>query len=296
MCLCSQQHLVGQPSARLGSETSLLAEGFKGSTHMCVLTAAIGRPTLDPWVQPLIALFCYSHVCARSSNWSCACPQQQLLGQLLTFGCRPQLPYSATHMCVCVLTAAIGLPKLLNVQNPHLTPSLTAAATHVCVLTAAIGRDPQSVYPETHMCMPTAASGRPTLGLVCAHSSNWSAKPHVTYDQNLHLALFCTRDVCAHSSYWSCACPQHQLVGQPLTLGCNHSSIGLPNLLNVQNPQLTSSCNYSVRHICVLTAAIWFAKVVVCSKPSVDSFIDVCCNTHVFSHQQWVGQASIGLV
>ena len=39
-------------SPRPGSETSLLAEEFKGSTHMCVLTAAIGLPTLDAWLQP----------------------------------------------------------------------------------------------------------------------------------------------------------------------------------------------------------------------------------------------------
>ena len=43
-------------------------------THMCMPTAAIGRPTLDPWVQPSIDLFCNTHM--------------------------------------CVLTAAIGLPKL----------------------------------------------------------------------------------------------------------------------------------------------------------------------------------------
>ena len=46
---------------------------------MCMPTAAVGRPTLDPWVLPLIDFFCNTHM--------------------------------------CVLTAAIGLPKLLNVQN-----------------------------------------------------------------------------------------------------------------------------------------------------------------------------------
>ena len=59
----------------------------------------------------------------------------------------------------------------------------------MCVLTAAISRAPQSVYPEIHMYMPAAAIGRPTLGLgvqpsivvfyiahIYAHSSsNWSA-------------------------------------------------------------------------------------------------------------------------
>ena len=223
-------------------------------------TAAIAWPTLDLWVQASIALLC------------------------------------DTHVCVCVLTTANGLSKLLTVQNPQLTTfTYCCCNTHVCVLTAALGRDPQSVYPETHMCMPQAASGRPTFGLVCAHNSNWSAKPQVTYDQNLHLALFCARDVCAHSSYWSCACPQQQLVGQPLILGCpqvlysathmclcSQQQFGLPKLLNVQNPQSTPSLSFAATHmysrisngsakpqlassathmcVCVLTAAIALAK------------------------------------
>ena len=53
--MCVLTAAFGRPALGLArSETSLLAEGFKGSTHMCVcvLTAAIGRSTLDPWVQP----------------------------------------------------------------------------------------------------------------------------------------------------------------------------------------------------------------------------------------------------
>ena len=46
--------------------------------------------------------------------------KQQLAGQPLTLGCNPQWTASETHMCVCVLTAAIGLLKLLDVQNLHL--------------------------------------------------------------------------------------------------------------------------------------------------------------------------------
>ena len=85
--------------------------------HMCMHTAAIGRPALDPWVlsstdffrsthvcvshsstrsakvvdcsEPshdvLIRFFCNTHVCARSSKWSA----------------NPQLSSSATHVCVC---------------------------------------------------------------------------------------------------------------------------------------------------------------------------------------------------
>ena len=45
-------------------------------------------------------------------------------------------------------------------------------------------------------------------------------------------------------------CLQQQLVGQPLTLGCNHSST-------------------------------WSAKVVECSKPSTDFFVDLPCKTHM---------------
>ena len=70
--------------------------------HMCMPTAAIGRPTLDPWVQLSMDFFC--------------------------------------NTCVYVLTALIGPPKLLNVQNLHMTSSLNPSATHICVFTAAIGR------------------------------------------------------------------------------------------------------------------------------------------------------------
>ena len=42
-----------------------------------------------------------------------------------------------TH--VCVVTAAVGLPKLLNVQSLRLTSSLIVVQ-HMCVFTAAIGR------------------------------------------------------------------------------------------------------------------------------------------------------------
>ena len=252
-----------------------------------------------------------------------------MLGQLLTFGCRPQLPYSATHMCVCS-QQQFGLPKLLNVQHPQLTPSLTFAATHMCVLTAAIGRDPQAVYPETHMCMPTAASGRPTLGLVCAHSSNWSAKPQVTYDQNFHLALFC------FILHQRCVCSQQLLVmcmpaaaigrpaldpwGQPsIALFCNthvcvcsQQQFGLPKLLNVQNPQLTPSLTFSATHMCsrisngsakpqlassathmcvCAHSSNWFAKVIENPQLTSSSFYSAA-HKCVCSQQQLVGQPS----
>ena len=68
---------------------------------MRVPTAAIGRPALEPWVQPSIDFFCHTHV--------------------------------------CVLAAAVGLPKR-NVHSLQLASSLDHSATHMCVLTAAIGR------------------------------------------------------------------------------------------------------------------------------------------------------------
>ena len=69
-------------------------------------TAAIGRPALEPWVQPSIDFFCNTCVC----------------------------------VCVCVLTAAVGVPKLLNVQNLRMISPLDYCATHMCVRTAASGR------------------------------------------------------------------------------------------------------------------------------------------------------------
>ena len=137
------------------------------------------------WLLHWISL--NTHVCAHSSSWStkqqsvcqrvsigcsapdmcgvrkhtCVCPQQQLVGQPLTLGCSPELTSSATHMWV--LTAAIGLPKLLKVQNLHLTSSLGYSATHMCVFTAALGRPTLSCPLLQHMC-------------VCAYSSNRSAK------------------------------------------------------------------------------------------------------------------------
>ena len=131
------------------------------------------------------------------------------------------------------LIAFFGYTHVVECSKPRLTPSLTVAATDMCVLTAAIGRDPQSVYPETHMCMPTAASGRPTLGLVCAHSSNWSAKPHVTYDQKpsfgfiLHQRRVCSQQLLV-------MCMPTAVIGRPaldpwmqlsIALSCNSNLV-----------------------------------------------------------------------
>ena len=133
---------------------------------MCVPTTAIGRPTLDPWVQASIDFFCNTHV--------------------------------------CVLPAAIGLPKLLNVQNLHLTSSLDSCATHMCVFTTAIGRPTLRWSLLQHMC-------------AYADSNNRSAR--VVNMVTASIDFFCTRHVCIqkHTS----VCAQQQWVDQPLTLGCN---------------------------------------------------------------------------
>ena len=78
---------------------------------------------------------------------TCVRPRQELVGQPLTFWRNPQLLPFVTHTCVCVLTAAnglIGLPKLLNVQNLHMTSSLDSCAAHMCVFPAASGRPGRS--------------------------------------------------------------------------------------------------------------------------------------------------------
>ena len=81
-------------------------------THVCMPSAAIGRPTIDPWVQPSLVTSSAAH----SSNWSakvverskpssdfftdlfcntcwCVCSQKHLAGQpSIDFFC-------ATHVC-----------------------------------------------------------------------------------------------------------------------------------------------------------------------------------------------------
>ena len=128
--------------------------------------------------------------------------------------------FCSTHMCV--LAAAIGLAKLLNVQNLQLISASIYTATHKCVLTAAIGR-PALGQGQKPLCWPKSSKGQHT-----------------------------------------CVCGQQQLVCQPLTLGCNRSSIRS-------------------------------AKVVECSKLSVHFFIDLVCYTHVCAHSSiWSASPRLG--
>ena len=122
--------------------------------HTCVCPqAAIGRPTFDPWVQPSMDCFWNTHV--------------------------------------CVLTAAIGLLKLLDVQNLHLARWLNSSAKQmfVCSQQQLVGSPSVDLFCNTCVSVLTATVGK--LQLTCsapdmcvfsnthvyAHSSSWSAKP-----------------------------------------------------------------------------------------------------------------------
>ena len=123
-CVCPQQQLVGQPLT-LGCNPAAIGRPtlacVYSETHMCMPTAAIGRPFLDPWVQPSIDFFFNTCVCAHSRNWPA---------------------------------------KVLNVQNLHLASSLGYSATHMCVFTAALGRPTLSCPLLQHMCVCAYSSNR----------------------------------------------------------------------------------------------------------------------------------------
>ena len=158
MCVCSQQQLACQ-SVECSEPSLGFFIGLACNTNVCAYSSSWSTKQQSVCQRVSIGWFCTRHV--WSEKHTCVCPQQQLVGQPLTLGCSPELTSSATHMWV--LTAAIGLPKLLKVQNLHLTSSLGYSATHMCVFTAALGRPTLSCPLLQHMC-------------VCAYSSNRSAK------------------------------------------------------------------------------------------------------------------------
>ena len=157
MCVCA--HSSNRSAKEFQLVCSLPDMCVLRNTHMCMPTAAIGRPALEPWVQPSIDFFCNKHMCV--------CPQQQLACQSVECSEEPSLGFF------------IGLACNTN---------------------------------------------------VCAHSSSWSTKQQ-SVCQRVSIGWFCTRHV--WSEKHTCVCPQQQLVGQPLTLGCN--------------PQWTASAT----HMCV---------------------------------------------
>ena len=225
------------------------------NTHVSAHSSSWSTKQQSVCQRVSIGWFCTRHV--WSEKHKCVCPQQQLVGQPLTLGCSPELTSSATHMWV--LTAAIGLPKLLKVQNLHLTSSLGYSARHMCVFTAAVGRPTLSwTSCETHVCMcsqqqPSRSakvfSKLPKLQLTCS-------APDMCVFRNTHV--------------YSCVCPQQQLVGQPLTLGCNPAAIGRPTL----------ACVYSETHMCMPTAAIGRPFLDPWVQPSIDFFFNTCVCAH----------------
>ena len=157
-CVCPQQQLVGQPlilgcnPAAIGRPT--LACVYS-ETHMCMPTAAIGRPYLDPWVQPSIDFFFNTCVCAHSRNW----PAKVLNVQNLHLA--SSLGYSATHMCL--FKAALGRPTLSCPLLQHMSKLQVTCGfrnTHVYAHKQqlvgqpfTLGCNPQWTASETHMCL-----------------------------------------------------------------------------------------------------------------------------------------------
>ena len=131
--MCSQQHLVDQPSVVLFCNTCVY-----------VLTAAIGLPKLFKWSK--LQVTCSApDMCVQKHT--CVCPQAAIG--------RPTFDPWVQPSMDC-LTAAIGLLKLLNVQNLHLASSLDYSATHMCVFTVHSSNrspNPQLSSSATHMCM-----------------------------------------------------------------------------------------------------------------------------------------------
>ena len=177
-------------------------------------------------------MFCTRHACIQKHT--SVCSQQQLVGQPLPL-VQPSLDFfcnthgfvlTATHMCVHTSSWSV---------NPLLTSSATHAPRLMC--------NSQLLSSATLMCVCSGAVGPPKVlrvEPVCAHSSNRSAK--------VFYMITASIDLCCTSQKHTYVCPQQQLVGQPLPLGCS--------------PQLTSSAthmcvlDYSARHTFVFTAAI----------------------------------------
>ena len=119
-----------------------------------------------------------------------------------------------------------------------------------------------------HMCVCSQQQANPELTSCAPHSSIWSAngcKRIKTF-----IWLYSAPNMCV------CVCSQQHLV-----MCMPAAAIGRPTL----DPWVQPSMLYSATHMCVCAhGSNWFAKVVECSKPSIDSFTDFCCNSHVCAH------------
>ena len=162
------------------------------NTHVCAHSSSWSTKQQSVCQRVSIGWFCARHV--WSEKHTCVCPQQQLVGQPLTLGCSPELTSSATHMWV--LTAAIGLPKLLKVQNLHLTSSLGYSAnTCVCSQQHLVDQPSVVLFCNTCVYVLTAAIGLPKL-------FKWSK-----------LQVTCSApDMCVQKH--TCVCPQ-AAIGRP---------------------------------------------------------------------------------
>ena len=161
MCVCA--HSSNRSAKEFQLVCSLPDMCVLRNTHMCMPTAAIGRPALEPWVQPSIDFFCNKHmcvcpqqqlacqsvecseepslgffiglacntnVCAHSSSWS---TKQQSVCQRVSIGW-----FCAKHVCIFRNTYVYAHNSIWS-ANPFVLPELTSSATHMWVLTAAIG-------------------------------------------------------------------------------------------------------------------------------------------------------------
>ena len=160
-----------------------------------------------------------------------------------------------THVCVCAHSSNWSA-KVAECSEPSLGLLIALFCnTHVFVHSSSRPANPQLTSCETHVCM--CSQQQPSR----------SAKVFSTLPK---LQLTCSApDMCVfrNTHVYSCVCPQQQLAGQPLALGCNPAAIGRPTL----------ACVYSEAHMCMPTAAIGRPFL----DPWVQPTIDFFCNTHV---------------
>ena len=145
-CVCL--HSSNWPAKVLNVQNLHLASSLGYSaTHMCVFTAALGRPSLklsssathvrvcvysSNWsakvskrIKASIDLFCTGHVCIQKHT--CVCPQAAI-GRL-PFATLNGLLLKHTWLCAHSNWSA----EVVGCSEPSLGPQLTSSATHVCL-------------------------------------------------------------------------------------------------------------------------------------------------------------------
>ena len=120
---------------------------------MCVLTAAVGRPSSNRSAKEFQLVGSAPDMHVWSEKHTCVCPQQQLVGQPLTLGCNPQWTASATHMCVCAHSSNWSA-KVVECSEPSLGLLIELfCKTHVCVGSNNLSAYPQLTSCATHVCV-----------------------------------------------------------------------------------------------------------------------------------------------